>query len=107
MKPQKIINNMNSKIMTIIHKYGLFYSVCLFVMLLLHNEIKLNNINFYLFVFCSCLNMYFMFYEGMVFAMIKQNDITNIKDEIIERIAKDTMREIEKEEEEDNNNKLN
>jgi len=49
-----------------------------------------------------------MFYEGMVFAMIKQNDITNIKDEIIERIAKDTMREIEKEEEEDNNNnKLN
>tara|TARA_R100001198_G_C5153119_1_gene161673 strand:+ start:115 stop:243 length:129 start_codon:yes stop_codon:yes gene_type:complete len=42
----------------------------------------------------------------MVFAIVKQNDITHMKDEIIERIAKNTMREIEKEEE-DEKNKLN
>ncbi len=97
---------MNSKIMTIIHKYGLYYSTCLFVILLFHSEIKLNNLNFYLFVFCFCLNMYFVFHRGMVFAIVKQNDITHMKDEIIERIAKNTMREIEKEEE-DEKNKLN
>ena len=92
--------------MTIIHKYGLYYSMCLFVMLLLHNEIKPNNLNFYLFVFCLCLNMYFIFHKGMVFAMMKQSDVTLMKAEIIEKIAKDTMREIEQEEEEEKN-KLN
>ena len=92
--------------MTIIHKYGLYYSMCLFVMLLLHNEIKPNNLNFYLFVFCLFLNMYFIFHRGMLFAMMKQSDVTLMKAEIIEKIAKDTMREIEQEEEEEKN-KLN
>ena len=42
----------------------------------------------------------------MVFAMMKQSDFTLMKAEIIEKIAKDTMREIEQEEEEEKN-KLN
>ena len=91
--------------MNFIYRYGLFYVMSLFIFMLLLNEIKLNNVDFYLFLFCFCLNMYFAFHRGVVFAIGKQNDFLEFQEKIIEKTAEKMVDKIKEEEEE--NNKMN
>lgn len=90
---------------SIIHKYGLYYCMSLYVVLLTYSDIHINQINFWLMLFCFCLNMYFFFHRGMVYAITKNEDFDQIKKEVIKKMAEKTMRQIEKDEEDEN--KLN
>lgn len=96
----------NRQIMFLIHKYGIYYSLSLYVLLLAHIEIYVTSLNFWLLLFCFCLNMYFIFHKGMVYALGKQNDFEQFKRQMIKAIAEKTYKEIEEEKEKEDN-KLN
>lgn len=96
----------NRQIMFLIHKYGMYYSLSLYVLLLAHIEIYVTSLNFWLLLFCFCLNMYFIFHKGMVYALGRQNDFEQFKRQMIKALAKKTFEEIEEEKEKEDN-KLN
>ena len=96
----------NRQIMFLIHKYGMYYSLSLYVLLLAHIEIYVTSLNFWLLLFCFCLNMYFIFHKGMVYAIGKQNSFEQFKEQMIKAIAEKTYKEIEEEKEKEDN-KLN
>ena len=88
--------------MKLIHKYGLYYANALFIVMLLYTGTGLNNLNFYLFLFCLYLNMYFAFHRGIIFSLSKQDDFETFKKELIKKIAEKTYQEMnEKNEDED------
>ena len=92
--------------MFLIHKYGMYYSLSLYVLLLAHIEIYVTSLNFWLLLFCFCLYMYFIFHKGMVYALGRQNDFEQFKEQMIKAIAEKTYKEIEEEKEKEDN-KLN
>lgn len=96
----------NRQIMFLIHKYGIYYSLFLYILVLSHIGIYPNQINFWLILFCFCLNMYFIFHKGMVYALGRQNDFEQFKRQMIKAIAEKTYKEIEEEKEKEDN-KLN
>ena len=96
----------NRQIMFLIHKYGIYYSLSLYVLLLAHIEIYVTSLNFWLLLFCFCLNAYFIFHKGMVYALGRQNDFEQFKRQMIKAIAEKTYKEIEEEKEKEDN-KLN
>lgn len=96
----------NRQIMFLIHKYGMYYSLSLYVLLLAHIEIYVTSLNFWLLLFCFCLNMYFIFHKGMVYALGRQNDFEQFKRQMIKALAEKTFKEIEEEKEKEDN-KLN
>ena len=96
----------SKKIMFLIHKYGMYYSLSLYVLLLAHIEIYVTSLNFWLLLFCFCLNMYFIFHKGMVYALGRQNDFEQFKRQMIKAIAEKTYKEIEEEKEREDS-KLN
>ena len=96
----------NRQIMFLIHKYGMYYSLSLYVLLLAHIEIYVTSLNFWLLLFCFCLNMYFIFHKGMVYALGRQNDFEQFKEQMIKAIAEKTYKEIEEEKEKEDS-KLN
>ena len=93
----------NRQIMFLIHKYGMYYSLSLYVLLLAHIEIYVTSLNFWLLLFCFCLNMYFIFHKGMVYALGRQNDFEQFKRQMIKALAKKTFEEIEEEKEKEDN----
>jgi len=96
------------KMMMMIHKYGMYYSLFLYILVLSHIGIYPNQIDFWLILFCFCLNIYFIFHKGMVYAIGKQNDFESFKREMIKAIAEKTHQEIQDEMEEDEEeNRLN
>ena len=50
--------------------------------------------------------MYFIFHKGMVYALGRQNDFEQFKEQMIKALAKKTFEEIEEEKEKEDN-KLN
>ena len=84
----------------------MYYSLSLYVLLLAHIEIYVTSLNFWLLLFCFCLNMYFIFHKGMVYALGRQNDFEQFKRQMIKALAKKTFEEIEEEKEKEDN-KLN
>jgi hypothetical protein len=96
----------NRQIMFLIHKYGMYYSLSLYVLLLAHIEIYVTSLNFWLLLFCFCLNMYFIFHKGMVYALSRQNSFEQFKEQMIKALAKKTFEEIEEEKDKEDN-KLN
>ena len=96
----------NRQIMFLIHKYGMYYSLFLYILVLSHIGIYPNQINFWLILFCFCLNMYFIFHKGMVYALGRQNDFEQFKRQMIKAIAEKTYKEIEEEKEKEDS-KLN
>ena len=96
----------NRQIMFLIHKYGMYYSLFLYILVLTNAGIYINQINFWLILFCFCLNMYFIFHKGMVYAIGKQNSFEQFKEQMIKALAKKTFEEMEEEKEKEDN-KLN
>ena len=96
----------SKKIMFLIHKYGIYYSLSLYVLLLAHIGIYITSLNFWLLLFCFCLNAYFIFHKGMVYALGRQNDFEQFKRQMIKAIAEKTYKEIEEEKEKEDS-KLN
>ena len=96
----------SKKIMFLIHKYGIYYSLSLYVLLLAHIEIYVTSLNFWLLLFCFSLNAYFIFHKGMVYALGRQNDFEQFKRQMIKAIAEKTYKEIEEEKEKEDS-KLN
>lgn len=82
------------KTIFLIHRYGLHYSIGLYVILMFNKGISIKTIDFWLFLFCLCLNLYFAFQKGMTFAMVKQIEDSMIKAEVIKSIAGKTLKEI-------------
>ena len=96
----------NRQIMFLIHKYGIYYSLSLYVLLLAHIEIYVTSLNFWLLLFCFSLNAYFIFHKGMVYALGRQNSFEQFKEQMIKALAEKTYKEIEEEKEKEDN-KLN
>lgn len=86
----------NRFIISLIHKYGVYYSIGLFIVLLLYIEIYPIAINFWLMIMCFGLNGYFIFHKGTVFGLSKQGDFAEFQRELIKQIAKKRMQEINK-----------
>tara|TARA_Y100000361_G_C11070668_1_gene295534 strand:+ start:89 stop:394 length:306 start_codon:yes stop_codon:yes gene_type:complete len=99
----------SKKIMFLIHKYGIYYSLSLYVLLLAHIGIYITSLNFWLLLFCFCLNVYFVFHKGMVYALSRQDEFKRFQDKLLNKLAVKTMKEIEEEQkkEEEENNRLN
>jgi len=88
----------NSKLVIFIHKYGMNFSVALYVLLLTHIGIYVNKLDFWLLFFCFCLNMYFIFHKGMVYMLSKQ-----FEKDMLKEVVKQQIRDHE----EKNKNKMN
>ena len=91
----------NRSIISFIHKYGVYYSISLFIVLLLHVGIYPFVIDFWLVLMCFCLNAYFFYHKGTVFGLLKQKDFIKFQKHLIKQWAKNTMKEIEKDKEDD------
>ena len=94
------------KMMLFIHKYGMYYSVFLYMAVVFNAGIYPNNIDFWMILFCFCLSVYFVFHKGMVYAIGKQNEFEIFKQEMIKAIADKTYKEMNKKNE-DEDSKLN
>ena len=94
------------KMMLFIHKYGMLYSVFLYMAVVLNAGIYPNQINFWMILFCFCLSVYFVFHRGMVHALAKQNEFEIFKQEMIKAIAEKTYKEMNKKNE-DEDSRLN
>ena len=76
----------NRFIISLIHKYGVYYSIGLFIFLLLYIEIYPIAINFWLMIMCFGLNGYFIFHKGTVFGLSKQGDFAEFQRELIKHL---------------------
>ena len=102
------------KMMLFIHKYGMFYSVFLYMAVVLNAGIYPNNIDFWMILFCFCLSVYFIFHKGMVYAISKQFEYEEFKKELINSVANKNIHDLANklyeemnEEDEDEDSKLN
>ena len=73
------------KVLSFIHRYGIYYSIMLFLLYLLHIDIYPNSINFWVLCFCFSLNSYFIYQQGIKFAIQYNAHFTEAMDQINQR----------------------